>query len=126
MMAADFKIKKRPRLCLKLSDRRKSPPPPKERIIAKNNHPEVLPIYKSVIKTNSSPTSKIKTPPTKNEMVLKGANIHKYNYAFFLNADAIITLEIQEWIELFNKIKFAFKLISNIFLKKPTSFVLVL
>ena len=40
--------------------------------------------------------------------------INKYNYAFFLNADAIITLEIQEWIELFNKIKFAFKLISNI------------
>lgn len=67
---ADFKIKKRLRLCLKLSDSRNSPPPPNEKIILKNNHPDVLLMYKSVIKTNSSPVTKINMPPTKNEMVL--------------------------------------------------------
>lgn len=40
--------------------------------------------------------------------------IRKYNYSFFLDADAIITLEISEWIDLYNKIKFAFKSLSNI------------
>ena len=70
-IAADLAIKKRLRLCLKFSDRRKSPPPPKDKIIAKNNQPDVLLMYKSVIKTNSSPTNKINNPPTKSEMVLK-------------------------------------------------------
>ncbi len=40
--------------------------------------------------------------------------INKYTYHFFLNTDAVITLDINEWIDLYNKIKFAYKSLSNI------------
>lgn len=40
--------------------------------------------------------------------------INKYNYSFFLESDVVLTLDINEWIELYNKVKFAYKLISNI------------
>ena len=40
--------------------------------------------------------------------------INKYTYSFFLNSDVVITLDINEWIELYNKVKFAYKSLANI------------
>ena len=40
--------------------------------------------------------------------------INKYTYPFFLNSDAVITLDINEWIDLYNKVKFAYKSLSSI------------
>ena len=40
--------------------------------------------------------------------------INKYTYSFFLNTDAVITLDINEWIDLYNKVKFAYKSLSSI------------
>ena len=40
--------------------------------------------------------------------------IKKFDYAYFLNSDVIITIDVKEWIELYNKVKFAFKLIQDI------------
>ena len=40
--------------------------------------------------------------------------ISKYTYSFFLDTDAVITLDINEWIDLYNKVKFAYKSLSSI------------
>lgn len=40
--------------------------------------------------------------------------INKYTYSFFLETDAVITLDINEWIDLYNKVKFAYKSLSSI------------
>ncbi len=39
--------------------------------------------------------------------------IEKYKFSFFLESDVIITLDIKEWINLFNKIRFSMKLIQD-------------
>ena len=40
--------------------------------------------------------------------------INKYTYSFFLSTDAVITLDLNEWIDLYNKVKFAYKSLANI------------
>lgn len=39
--------------------------------------------------------------------------IEKYTFSYFLESDVIITLDIKEWINLFNKIRFSMKLIQD-------------
>ena len=48
----------------------------------------------------------------------KGNYDKKYSYEYFLDSEVIITLDIKEWIDLFNKIRFAVKLIQDIEMDK--------
>ena len=44
--------------------------------------------------------------------------IEKYTFSYFLESDVIITLDIKEWINLFNKIRFSMKLIQDVEMDK--------
>ena len=48
--------------------------------------------------------------------------IQRYNFNYFFSSDVVITLDIKEWISLFNKIKFTMKLIQDVEMDKLLNF----
>lgn len=48
----------------------------------------------------------------------KGSYSKKYSYNYFLDSEVIITLDVKEWVDLFNKIRFTVKLIQDIEMDK--------